>query len=69
MEFSFLVEYRPGRHSIVVDSLSHRDEDLSILMAISMLQLSLFDAIRHEQQQSSEIQQIFHLIINSTTTP
>lgn len=45
MAFYFTIEYKAGSHNKVVDALSQRDANQSILMAISMPQLSLFDEI------------------------
>ncbi|KAF2318711.1 hypothetical protein GH714_010243 [Hevea brasiliensis] len=57
-----LVEYRAGRLNTVADALSRQDADAAVLMAISMPQLSIFDELRTEQQDSTEIQHHISLI-------
>ncbi|KAJ8772223.1 hypothetical protein K2173_027400 [Erythroxylum novogranatense] len=58
LPFDFTVEYKAGKSNTVADALSRRDADQHYLLALSMPQLDLFDEIRHEQQQSTEIQQL-----------
>lgn len=53
--YSFSVEYKAGRLNTVADALSRRDNDEAMLLAISMPQLSLFDDIRNEQQNSPDV--------------
>ncbi|KAF2309076.1 hypothetical protein GH714_000340 [Hevea brasiliensis] len=64
--FSFTVEYRAGKSNVVADALSRRNADDSILMAVSMPQLSLFDEIRKEHSDSPAIQQQISAITNGT---
>ncbi|XP_037493403.1 uncharacterized protein LOC119370090 [Jatropha curcas] len=62
--FFFTVEYRTGKSNLVADALSRRNADDSILMAVSMPQLSLFDEIRKEHSDSPAIQQQISTITN-----
>lgn len=62
------MQYKASRHNIVAEALSRRDADQSILLAISMPQLSLFDDIQKEQRESGEIKQLISQVQNSTTT-
>ncbi|KAF2306107.1 hypothetical protein GH714_012587 [Hevea brasiliensis] len=55
-----------GKSNVVADALSRRNADDSILMAVSMPQLSLFDEIRKEHSDSPAIQQQISAITNGT---
>ncbi|KAF3676715.1 Type I inositol-1,4,5-trisphosphate 5-phosphatase CVP2 [Capsicum annuum] len=60
--YTFSVEYGAGRFNAVADALSRRDNDEAMLLAISMPQLSLFDDIRNEQQNSPVVQKLISAI-------
>ncbi|XP_015168562.1 uncharacterized protein [Solanum tuberosum] len=66
--YSFSVEYKAGRLNTVADALSRRDNDEAMLLAISMPQLSLFDDIRNEQQNSPDVQQLISDVHDGTAS-
>lgn len=66
--YTFSVEYKAGRFNTVADALSRRDNEEAMLLAISMPQLSLFDDIRNEQQNSPEVQQLISAVHNGNAS-
>lgn len=52
--YDMTVEYRPGKLNTVDDALSRRDEETSVVCALSALSFELYDVLRTELQSSDQ---------------
>lgn len=66
--YSFPVEYKVCRLNTVADAMSRRDNDEAMFLDISMPQLSLFDDIKNEQQNSFDFQQRISAVHDGTAS-
>jgi hypothetical protein len=60
--YDFVVEYKPGALNVVADALSRRDEPSAVFLALSAPQFSLFDEIRQEINDDSDLSTLWDAI-------
>jgi hypothetical protein len=52
--YDLTVQYRPGKLNGAADALSHREEDIAVVQAISTPTFALFNQLWADLQQNSE---------------
>jgi hypothetical protein len=53
--YQFSVEFKPGRLNVAADALSHHDEDLVMVHALSILEFDLYDQFCQEVASIPEV--------------